>query len=113
MLDNSWQFSDAVTMKTKPVWAASDLTNAKSFNGRGIEFQSLKDDEFHFFEVLYTPEKIVFGGCCNCGFLESGYILRDETESLDETLQELLSDLETYYNDGPEYVSRIVCNERM
>ena len=22
-------------------------------------------------------------------------------------------DLETYYNDGPEYCSRIVCNERM
>jgi hypothetical protein len=28
-------------------------------------------------------------------------------------LQELLSDLETYYNDGASYVSRIVCNQRM
>jgi hypothetical protein len=30
-----------------------------------------------------------------------------------DTLQELHSDLETYYRDGARYVSRIVCNERM
>jgi hypothetical protein len=56
---------------------------------------------------------VVFGGACNTGFLESGFILREDYESLDETLQELLADLECYYNEGPESVSRIVCNERM
>lgn len=77
-----------------------------------LEFQDEKG-EWHDFTVIATKERVVFGGCCNTGFLESGYILRDETESLDETLQEMLSDLETYYNDGPDCVSRIVCNERM
>jgi len=28
-------------------------------------------------------------------------------------LQELHSDLEAYYREGANYVSRIVCNERM
>jgi hypothetical protein len=45
--------------------------------------------------------------------LESGYILREEFESIDETLQELRADLSVYYSDGASYVSRIVCNERM
>ncbi len=63
--------------------------------------------------MIATPERIVFGGVCNVGFIESGYILRDEYEELCETLSECLQDLETYYNDGPQYVSRIVCNERM
>jgi len=39
--------------------------------------------------------------------------MRDDCESLEETLQELHDDLETYYRDGAQYVSRIVCNERM
>jgi hypothetical protein len=77
-----------------------------------VEFQD-NAGEWHDFEVLKTPDRIVFGGCCNVGFLESGYILREEGETLDETLSEMLSDLETYYNDGPQYVSRIVCNECM
>jgi len=28
-------------------------------------------------------------------------------------VQELLADLETFYNDGPSYTSKIVFNERM
>jgi hypothetical protein len=55
----------------------------------------------------------VFGGACNCGFIESGYIIRESYECLDETLQELTEDLQTYYNDGADYTKRIVCNERM
>jgi hypothetical protein len=66
-----------------------------------------------YFELLETKTKIVFGGSCNTGFLESGYILKDECESLNDTLRELHSDLETYYRDGARYVSRIVCNQRM
>lgn len=93
-------------------WQPSDLTNAKPI-GSGlsvIEFQDNKG-EWQNFDILATPERIVFGSYCNAGFLESGYILREE--SIDDTLGELLSDLETYYNDGPQYTSRIVCNERM
>ena len=47
---------------------------------------------------------------CNTGFLESGYLEPEDHESDDKALQELLADLETYYNDGPRYVSRIVHN---
>lgn len=76
-----------------------------------LEFQS-KDGEFHIFEIFNTPHCIVFGGFVNTGFLQSGYMLKDYF-SLDENLQELLADLEVYYNDGPRYVSRIICNNRM
>ncbi len=87
--------------------------------GRGlsmIEFQT-HDEEWHNFHVLLCHKdryrRIVFGGCCNVGFIESGFIEFDYDESVDDVLQELLSDLEVYYNDGPEFTSRIVCNERM
>lgn len=91
-------------------WTVSNVENAQHLGI--IEFQDNKD-EFHDFHLLATDSKVVFGGACNVGFLESGYILRLEGESLDETLQELNSDLETYYNDGKQYTNRIVCNERM
>ncbi|MFA7287269.1 MAG: hypothetical protein WC055_00155 [Melioribacteraceae bacterium] len=77
-----------------------------------IEFQD-NEGEYHNFEILKTDSRIVFGGNCNVGLLESGYMEIDNCFSFDENLQELISDLETFYNDGKEYVSRIVCNERM
>ena len=97
-------------MSNNTNWTASDTSNAK-YVGL-IEFQS-EDGEFHDFEVVKTKERLVFGSACNTGFIESGYIEREDGEHVDETLAEMLSDLETYYNDGPEYVSRIVCTERM
>lgn len=87
-------------------WKASDTTNAKYIG-------TLEIEGGEYFEVLETNERLVFGGACNVGFLESGYILREDHESLDETLQELHSDLEVFYRDGREFVSRVVCNERM
>jgi len=101
-------------IKTKAQWTVSDLTNAKPVSSRSscIEFQD-NAGTWHYFELLKTPDRIVFGGACNAGFLESGFILREEYESPDETLQAMFADLETYYNDGPDFVSRIVCNERM
>lgn len=95
-------------------WTVTDITNAKPISARTslIEFQD-NAGEWHDFELLKTPERVVFGGYCNAGFIESGYITREDGESLDETLSELLQDLQAYYNDGPQYVSRIVCNERM
>ena len=103
-------------MTTKDPWTATDLTHAKPIGKPpGMSLVEFRDDtgEWHYFELLATKERVVFGDYCNVGFLESGYIEREEGESMDETLQELLADLETYYNDGPEYVSRIVCNECM
>lgn len=96
----------------KKQWSVSDISKEISIHSNILEFQDNKG-EYHDFHIIVTPEKIVFGGACNCGFIESGFIVRDECEHLDETFQELLSDLEVYYNDGPQYVSRIVCNERM
>jgi hypothetical protein len=92
-------------MKTTQ-WSASDLTNAKYIG-------TLETEGGESFEIIATHDKLVFGSAYNAGFLESGYILREDFESLDETLQELHADLETYYRDGASYVSRIVCNERM
>ena len=77
-----------------------------------IEFQDNSGD-WHDFYLCIDADRIRFGGACNVGFLESGHIMREDGESLDETLQEMLADLETYYNDGNQYVSRIVCTARM
>lgn len=96
-------------------WVATDITGATNLGD--LEFQDCRG-EFHHFVVLATPEekgnsKLVFGGVCNAGFLESGHIHRADCESQSETLSELLSELETFYNDGPEYCNRICFNERM
>ena len=93
-------------------WSVSDISESIPMRSNDLEFQD-NTGEWHHFTVIATPERIVFGGVCNTGFIESGYLEREEYESLDESLQEMLADLEVYYNDGPEYVSRIVCNERM
>ena len=61
---------------------------------------------------METDDRLVFGGMTNTGFIESGYIEKDGF-STDETLQSLIEDLEVYYNDGAEYTSQIVFNERM
>lgn len=101
-------------MKPPTKWTVSDISKSEitEINGREFEFQDIHGSFHHFF-VISTKDRVVFGGCTNNGFLESGYIIREDHESLDATLAELISDLETYYNDGPQYVSRIVCNERM
>lgn len=91
-------------------WSETNTQNAKLVGI--IEFQDSRN-EWHDFTVLETPGRLVFGGACNAGFLESGYIKKEDFESLDETLSELQSDLECYYNSGKRYVNRIVCNERM
>jgi len=65
------------------------------------------------FEILATDKRLIFGGVCNVGFLESGYMELEEYETLEEAISELVEELTVYYTDGPRYVSRIVCNERM
>lgn len=93
-------------------WALSPNQESAKYIGT-LEFQNEGDGEWHNFEIIATKERLIFGSCCNVGFMESGYIEREEYETLDETLSELLEDLQAYYRDGSQYVSRIVCNERM
>jgi hypothetical protein len=93
-------------MTAQTQWSVSDLTNAKYIG-------TLETEGGESFEIMETNDRLVFGTACNVGLLESGYIMRDDCESIEETLQELGADLETYYRDGAQYVSRIVCNERM
>lgn len=78
-----------------------------------IEFQS-NNGEWHNFTLAHDDNFIVFGGVCNIGLLQSGNYQIDSCFSLDENLQELVEDLESYYNDGPGYQSeQFTCNERM
>jgi hypothetical protein len=86
-------------------WSAVDISGADYVGTIG----TLRG----YFEVVATPKFLVFGNSCNIGLLQSGYIEREEYETLDDTLQELDDDLETFYRDGRKYTSRIVCNERM
>ena len=94
---------------TKTKWEVSDLTDAEGpwdieFKGRG---------EWHHFTVLVTEDRVVFGGACNAGFLESGYMERAELRSVHAWKQELLEQLRNYYNQGPEAAPKLICNERM
>ncbi len=99
-------------MKTIKSWSVSDISEPLDLGcGPDLEFKDSRG-EWHHFSIIATREKIVFGSMCNTGFLESGYLERDG-DGLQTSLEETLADLETYYNDGPQYVSRICCNERM
>ncbi len=100
-------------MKTPwtPTFANPSDTSAAEYHGTH-EFQD-KKGEWQNFEILVTKDRIAFGGACNVGFLESGYLPREEGETVDEGLRELIEELDVYYNDGPQYVSRIIVNERM
>ena len=95
---------------SKKIWSAVDTTNATHIGI--VEFQDNKE-EFHTFEVVATPNVVVFGGACNVGLLQSGYIEIEPGETVEDTMREMYEDLETYYNYGPQYVNRIVVNERM
>jgi hypothetical protein len=94
-------------------WKATPSEVAQDGKYLGVlEFQD-KAGEWHHFEVIRLEDRLLFGGACNAGFVESGYIRREDGEDMDETLSALLQDMEAYYNDGQLHVSRIVCNERM
>jgi hypothetical protein len=91
-------------------WKPSITDDAKPLGALDFKDQY---GEWNNFEVVELPDRLVFGTVCNTGFLESGYMLFEDGESAESAFQELLSDLETYYADGPDHVSRIVCNDRM
>ncbi len=93
-------------------WTPTDISSPIELRSNQVEFQSL-DGDWHHFYIVVTESRIAFGGFTNTGFIESGYLQRDDCFSLDEQLQSLVEDLEVFYNDGPEYTSEIVCNDRM
>ena len=80
-----------------------------------IEFEDPRNDgDYIYFEIVKTETHLVFGNSCNVGLLESGNYAIDPYVSDDENLQELISDLESYYRDGKGYQSdRFSCNDRM
>jgi len=92
-------------------WDYSNAEETGKYVGL-IEFQD-NAGEFHDFYIYATDKRLVFGGATNTGFLESGYMLIDDCFSIDENLQEIIADLECFYNDGRQYTSMIVCNDRM
>lgn len=97
-------------MKTQ--WQASDASNEIKMRSNIIEFRDVRGD-WHDFQIIATPSRIIFGVACNAGFIESGYLEREPGESLDDSLYETIQDIESYYSYGPEFTSRIVVNERM
>jgi hypothetical protein len=64
----------------KTEWKRSDDSKAKYLGV--LEFQDGRagdcSGEWHVFEILELPDRLLFGGMCNVGFIESGYILREE-----------------------------------
>lgn len=104
-------------MSKKHTWRAIPESEMRKGSYLGyIEFKierGKQRDEHIYFEIYNTPRALVFGGSTNTGFLQSGYMIKDNVFSLDVNLQELLADLEVYYNDGPSSVSRIITNARM
>ena len=90
-------------------WSVSDISKAEYLGV--IEFQD-EQGEYHNFEIMETNDRLIFGGATNSGFIESGYIEKDGM-STDDTLYNLLEDLEVYYNEGEDYTSMIVVNQRM
>jgi len=73
-----------------------------------VEFQSSKGD-FHVFEIMETKTRLMFGGVCNAGFIEFGYMEKDDVFSLDESLQELVCQLEQYYESGKDSACKLCC----
>lgn len=95
------------------LWKAQN-TDQASYVGI-VEFEDPRNDgDYIYFEIVRTKTHFVFGNSCNTGLLESGNYQIDPDFSDDENLSELISDLETYYRDGSQYVTdRFSCNERM
>lgn len=92
----------------KTLWTASDHSTAKYVGVH--EFEHV---EWHSFEILALPDRLLFGSFLNVGFLESGFIMRTAGETEYDTLRDLIADLECFYQDGAGSVSRIVYNDRM
>lgn len=87
-------------------WTTQDTAQATALG-------TIELETGNYFEVLLTQESLVFGNYSNVGLLQSGYMPLDSYFSLDENLQELVQELETYYRDGKEFTTNLVTNDRM
>ncbi|QDF45987.1 hypothetical protein vBVpaPMGD2_48 [Vibrio phage vB_VpaP_MGD2] len=87
-------------------WTMQDITNATNIGT--IELES-----GNYFEVFQTQDALVFGNFSNTGLIQSGYMQLDSYLSLDDNLQELVQELETYYQDGKGFTTDLVTNDRM
>jgi|688.fasta_scaffold1511051_1 hypothetical protein len=101
----SAKFTHAQKMKLTH-WKAQNTDKAKY-----LGTLALKNGDT--FEIIETDTHLCFGGACNAGFLESGSMEKQEGESTDAALGELLEELETHYRDGSQFCNRIQCNQRM
>jgi hypothetical protein len=90
-------------------WTPSNVNNSKHLGYHEIQDS---DGEWHSWDILETPTRIVFGSPTNAVFLEDGYIIRERGESLEDTLMELVDELEVYIRDGYQYTTRIILNPR-
>lgn len=78
-----------------------------------LEFE-MPDGEWHDFEFFVTSDRVVFGGFCNVGFIESGYMEIDPVFSLDENICDCLNKLEEFYENGKDYENtELFLTERM
>ena len=92
-------------------WEYSNVEEKGKFIGL-FEFEV--DGEWHDFHMYETPERIVFGGICNTGFMESGYMLRDNHFGMDENLIHCLCMLEDFYANGKDYeTTELYLTQRM
>lgn len=87
-------------------WTATDISEADNLG-------TLELENGESFEILDTGTKLVFGGACNAGFLESGFMLRSPFAELSDELEVLKEDLEAYYRTNGKGCVSIHTNERM
>ena len=92
-------------------WKAQNQDNAEYIGV--VEFQD-NSEEWHNFEIAKTDTHLIFGSATNIGLLETGNYEIDPDFDTDANLQELISDLESFFNDGDGYQSdRFTHNDRM
>jgi hypothetical protein len=108
--DDVLERAKAALVRKLRFWQVSDVSEASYLGMLQIQDSS---NNWHSFEVLATNKRLIFGGACNVGFIESGFMPINEDETRNDALQELLSELETFYNDGKQYTTRIYVSDRM
>ncbi len=92
-------------------WKAQNQDNAEYIGV--VEFQD-NSEEYHIFEIVKNDTHLIFGSTTNTGLLESGNYEIDPDFSIDENIQELISDLESFFNDGDGFqTDRFTHNDRM
>lgn len=91
-------------MTTSTQWQAINIDNASYIGVIELE-------DGNYFEVVKTDEYLVFGNSTNTGLLQSGYYTLDESLCLDGNLQDMVYDLEAYYENKSH--NNIIVNDRM